>query len=295
MVATLVQTDVDLFYKLYLRLLLFVNEETGTLKHKNLSHDAFMALPMNERMKVREAFCNRKEFIDQFIESNHSKSLNADELAIVKSWKHFEKGEFFIYKHLKKYSIFLSESGKEKAYAVSGIFDPLCEMFPNPPTFVETILLPFKDRIIYDGCCMGYSIYFGSGIRAGLKRAYEKAKHHYGLITQLPMETCVNINSDIDNLKFYMKNESNREQYWDKIVSLSGKSTELNNLYYQEMGRIHSRYFSKQLKRLGLLNKWFAMLDNTVVASGLTKDKAYKNVANIVPKKNLERVYFFKT
>jgi len=141
---------------------------------------------MEEKLKAREVLFGQKEYIDQFLKSEHAQKLNGDELAIINSWKYFEKGSFFIYKHLKNHSIFLDGSSKPKALTVSGIFDPIVELFPFPPVVVEAVLLPFKGRIIYDGMMMGYSIFLGPGIRRCLKDTYEKAKRDFGLITQLP-------------------------------------------------------------------------------------------------------------
>ncbi len=296
MEAVLEQADIDLFYKLFVKLLLFVNKRTSTLAKDDFSHDEFMALPIEKKFKVHAALYDQKEFIDQFFQSEQATSLNKDELAIISGWKHFEKGQFFIYKHLKKHSIFINDSEPEKAYAVSGIFDSLDMMFPNPPVLVQTVLLPFKQRIIYDGLIRGCSIYFGSGFRRTLKDSYEKAKHNFGLITQLPINTeNVKKNDDLEKLKFYMKNKSNRDYYWDEIVELSLKNQELTNVFYQEMGKTNARYFSKQLKRLGIEKKWFGILDNTVVASGASKDQLQKNIKDIVPKEKIERVYIFKT
>lgn len=288
--------DIDLFYKLYSRLLCFVNKQAKVLQSKLLSPDDFITLPLEERAKVRDVLYNQKEYIDQFIKNQSAQELTSDELAIISSWKHFERGKFFIYKHFKKHSIFLPDSGKGKAFAVSGIFDPLEGMFPYPPVLVETVLLPFKDRIIYDGLIRGYSIHFGSGIRNGIKDAYEKAKHNFGLVTQLPLsERGEGEKDDIEKLKFYMKNKSNRDQHWDEIIELSLKTKQLGNLFYQEMGKVNASYFSKQLKKVGLEKTWFGIIDNTVIASGMTKDQLQKNIAAVVPEDKADRVYIFKT
>jgi len=61
------------------------------------------------------------------------------------------------------------------------------------------------------------------------------------------------------------------------------------------MGKVNASYFSKQLKRVGLEKKWFGIIDNTVVASGLTKDQLHKNIAEIVPEDKENCVYIFKT
>lgn len=187
MAYVLEKEDVDLFYKLYSSLLCFVNKQAKILQQTMLSPDEFVALSLEKQIEVRNALYSQKEYIDQFIQNEDAQDLNSDELAIISSWKHFKKGRFFIYKHFKKHSIFLDDSGSGIAFAVSGISEPLEEMFPYPPLLVETILVPFKDRIIYDGLIAKYPIRFGSGFRSTIREGYEKAKHNFGLITQLPV------------------------------------------------------------------------------------------------------------
>jgi hypothetical protein len=41
-----------------------------------------------------------------------------------------------------------------------------------PPTLLETTLLPFEGKIIYDSLLRGYNVYFGSGIRSSLNETY---------------------------------------------------------------------------------------------------------------------------
>lgn len=136
--------DIDLFYKLYSRLLCFVNQQAKVFPSKLLSPTDFVTLPLEERVKVRDVLYSQKEYIDQFLKTQSAEELNSEERAIISSWNHFEMGKFFIYKHFKNHSIFLSNSGKGKAFAVSGIFDPLEDMFPYPPVLVETVLLPLR-------------------------------------------------------------------------------------------------------------------------------------------------------
>lgn len=71
-----------------------------------------------------------------------------------------------------------------------GIQDPLDEVIPSYalPRMVETILLPFKGKIIYDGLLAGYNIHFGAGIRSNLNRAYAVAKQKNRIITTLELE-----------------------------------------------------------------------------------------------------------
>lgn len=52
----------------------------------------------------------------------------------------------------------------------------------------ETVLLPFKDRIVYDGLLSGYNISFGGGIKRMLNDSYRRAKERQGIVTSLPIE-----------------------------------------------------------------------------------------------------------
>jgi hypothetical protein len=54
---------------------------------------------------------------------------------------------------------------------------------------VETALLPFKDKIIYDGLLSspGPAIAFGPGIRGMLNETYQQAKDRHGIVTTLPL------------------------------------------------------------------------------------------------------------
>ena len=112
-------------------------------------------------------------------------TLPAEELEIVRKWKEFIKGSFFILRHLKKGSIFIGNN--DRVYAVHGIQDPLDEVIPSYalPQMVETILLPFKGQIIYDGLLAGYSVHFGGGIRSDINHTYKVAKQKDRIITTL--------------------------------------------------------------------------------------------------------------
>ncbi|HLH60316.1 MAG TPA: hypothetical protein VKV20_01425 [Ktedonobacteraceae bacterium] len=56
---------------------------------------------------------------------------------------------------------------------------------PYLPLYVEAVLLPFEDHIIYDSLLAPYSIYFGPGIRSTLNDSYRDAQEREGIITNL--------------------------------------------------------------------------------------------------------------
>src|SRR5207249_9433157 len=57
------------------------------------------------------------------------------------------------------------------------------------PVLAETVLLPFKDKVIYDGLLGRYNIFFGGGIRRGLQERYSTAKERFGIVTTLPVQS----------------------------------------------------------------------------------------------------------
>lgn len=50
------------------------------------------------------------------------------------------------------------------------------------PMYVQTVLLPFQGKIIYDGLFQAHNIYFGSGIKRELKESYMAAKQNNRII-----------------------------------------------------------------------------------------------------------------
>ena len=57
-------------------------------------------------------------------------------------------------------------------------------MGPSLPKIVDAILLPFKNRIIYDGTLSSFNIIFGSDIRRSIDDSYRQAKST-GIMTTL--------------------------------------------------------------------------------------------------------------
>lgn len=50
---------------------------------------------------------------------------------------------------------------------------------------MKGVLLPFRDRIIYDGLLSVYSVFFGGGIRSSMKQTYSRLKRREGIVEQL--------------------------------------------------------------------------------------------------------------
>jgi len=286
------EEDIDLFYKLYPTLLFYTNERRGIMRDV-ATVDEFMQLPIEEIHKVREALYEYPELIDSFVNEN-SFAFSQEELEIVRSWKHFIKARFFLFRYLKKYAIFLDEGSPPKAYGVLALRSDLQEMagWARLPVFLDAVLLPFKDKIIHDGIIIPYSINFGSGIRHDLNAAYQETKAIFGIITSLPWAQ--KPESDVERLKSYMSSEAARDRYWSEIEMLIEKDSQLLTVYHQEMGKVHARTYGRRLSKIGLRNAWFAILEGEIVAGGSTKTEVERVLDGFIPAEKRDFVYLFR-
>lgn len=130
---------------------------------------------------------NRPALMDDYIQENPD-AFSASELEILRDWRRQHlKGTFYILKHLKKGTIFIGD--QDKVFFVSGLVTPLAEIVPGYvlPQLVETVLLPFKETIVYDGLFSGYNLIIGGNIRADLNRVYQVAKYKERIIARLAL------------------------------------------------------------------------------------------------------------
>jgi len=286
------QQDVALFYRLYHSLIIYFNKKKNILKGLNELAD-IKKFPVEEIFKVRNQLYNEPKFIELFASENPM-NFSSDELDIIRSWQHFVKDQFYIFRHLKNYSIFLHPQEDTKAYGVVALTSSFEETVgPWLPIMVETVLLPFKDKIIYDSFFNRYSISFGGGIRASMSDWYQKAKAKYGIITSLPFDSDKIKSSDAEQLRFYLKSQKSRDMYWDEIEYMINKDRSLRVLYHQEMGKINARSYKRNLKGLGFIDGWFAVLMGIIVASGATKQEVERILNSIAPEEQREFVYIF--
>ena len=97
-------------------------------------------------------------------------------------------GKFYVFRELKKYTVFLSTTSPAIAYGVLALSQPFEELIgPYLPVLTQTVLLPFKGMIVYDGLMSSYNISFGPGIRRISTQDFKEAKARHGIVTSLPM------------------------------------------------------------------------------------------------------------
>jgi hypothetical protein len=185
----LTEPECKLFYDLTWSLQYYVNQKLNIIIIPEIkSLDDYIALEMEQKVLVRNALYENIGLIDNYINDNPQK-FSAEELAEVRSWKYFVKDKFYIERYLKKYSIFIGS--EHKVYAVYGVSQPLNDLIDKSylPHMVETVLLPFANKIIYDGLLAHYSVHFGRNITSELKDFYLMAKNNGEIIESLINET----------------------------------------------------------------------------------------------------------
>jgi hypothetical protein len=175
------EQDTKLFYQLMWALQFYVNQKLKI--HDIKCIDDYADSATDQKVKVRESLYENIELIDSFIQEN-PQNFSTENLAIISEWKKFIRGSFFIERLLNKYAVFMQE---DKVYGVLGLSQSFDELTYNAnlPLYIDTVLLPFKGKIIYDGLLGLQNIYFGGGIKRDLKETYIRARQNNRIIDSL--------------------------------------------------------------------------------------------------------------
>ncbi|MCZ7635321.1 MAG: plasmid pRiA4b ORF-3 family protein [Verrucomicrobia bacterium] len=177
--------DAALFFKLHCALMQFVNEQLKVVGVPE-SVTPYAALPVGQRRQVVEALVSRLDLIDAFIAANPAR-LSPEELEIVSSWRHLVSGRFIALRQLQKHMILLACQGTPTAYGLVALVDPMERVIPMPlPAMIETVLLPFRGKITYDGIISSFNVTFGPGSRRRFEQNLRIAKASHRLLTSLP-------------------------------------------------------------------------------------------------------------
>jgi len=180
------QQEIELFYKIWYGLVYGINAKykiTPPFKKpkygERVNEEPFVA--------IREQLWENPQWIADFVKDNSDKGLSQEEQDILLSWsKYFIHDKFIAVKQSKKYAVLMSTSDDPKLYAVVGISQPVESVVRHTfPVLVETILLPFKNKIIYDSFIGTFGIHMGPGMRKYLKGNYNSMKKTTGIIEML--------------------------------------------------------------------------------------------------------------
>ena len=177
--------DVKTFYEIQSSLYSFVNRRRRLFPQFETTEQLRERVTLEQLDAIRQALYDDISLLDEFVAANPD-GLPRGHLEIARSWRHFKAGTFYIFRYLKKYTVFLDSGDPPRAYGVLGLHSDFDELiFMRPPIMVEAVLLPFRDKIVFDGILKPYNIYFGGGIKRSLNDAYRLAKERFGIITSL--------------------------------------------------------------------------------------------------------------
>ena len=170
------------FYQLWFQLLTYVNYKYKILPNINLAFTS-KGVDMDKILLIRNYLWDNDNILEE-VYLNNPLNLNQEDLEILISWRKRVIGRLVILKHLKKYTVMMSE---DNIYGVLGIVSPLEEMYPNYtlPILTEAVLIPFEDKIIYDGILLPYNFNFRSGAKKIINENYQKLKALKGIINSL--------------------------------------------------------------------------------------------------------------
>lgn len=261
--------ETKLFFELMWPLQFYVNDRLKIIAACG-SVDKYSALPKEEKLKVRDAIYEQPSLIDEYVLANPDQ-LDAERLTIIKEWKGFIKGDFYIERHLKNYTIFI---GDTNVYGVLGLFDGLDQIIPKAylPVYIKTVLLPFKGKIVYDGLMQNYNIHFGGGIIIDLNETYMRAKQNEKIIFSLG-----GVGPEQSNKK---EKKITRQIDWSKeMKQLISVSKKLKVGSGQPV--IHGPIFNLVRNSIELANK--AVMESSDVEKDLRKVKrAVSKIENIL-------------
>ncbi|MEI7883802.1 MAG: hypothetical protein WCI30_00455 [Clostridia bacterium] len=162
----------------------FVNDWKGVIKAK-IKPEYPNAVSDMLIHKVREVLWDNQEMIDEYISDTE---LPQERIDILKSWRtNHIKRMIILLEYQTEYAVAITHNaqGEDRLYGIKGISSSIANALRRDlPAQIETVLLPFKGKIIYDSFMSSMSISYGEGVRAAFREMHDKAIK-YGIITSL--------------------------------------------------------------------------------------------------------------
>ncbi|MBI4703379.1 MAG: hypothetical protein HY744_19875 [Deltaproteobacteria bacterium] len=183
--STLDAAETERFYRIWCALLSFANEHLQLVAPLP-ARPAPGSLNTADAATVRDGLWKNDALLERFVTENAA-DLGPPDLATVASWCHRVSGDFFVVRHLKRYSMFLQPGPPDHVYGVVGMATPLADLLPSfaLPIMLQAVLLPFDGRIIYDSLFSARNVVFGRGARRNLLESARRARSREGIITTL--------------------------------------------------------------------------------------------------------------
>ncbi len=152
----------------------------ANLKHKMFKYKSIVSLIDNldkeDFIKLKDLVFEDKAVIKDFIEK-HKDDLMEFQMEILNGFLNSYKNTFIAIRYVDQ-KLLLYDETTNTQYIVSGIMSPISENLYDSklPVFVETRLIPLKDRITYDVFINEMPVEFGEGIKEMLNESLKQAK-----------------------------------------------------------------------------------------------------------------------
>lgn len=177
---TLDPQDYKQYLETSLQLLYYVGKTSKVFPAKT-SYEEFLKL--NSKFECRQAMYKNMNLLDEHLQAYKGK-LSTDQTKIILGYKKKIQSNFVVFRYLKQFAIFMNIENN-KFYTVTALGEPFDNFFPQLPVICGAVILPFKNKIIYDGFLTGGSVHVGSHMKAEINEDYKKAKQEKQIITTL--------------------------------------------------------------------------------------------------------------
>lgn len=165
------------FFRLLESLMRFVQRESSPRGRRGPRPKPYEKQPPAKRFEIHERFAeDPARYVSAYLEANPDRLSEAD-LAEIAQWKDAVGGRFVFFRQLKKHLVAIETGESGRVFGILGLTQPLDEIVSQQfPALVETILMPFRGRIVCDGLISSFAIYIGPGLRRSLGETYRAAK-----------------------------------------------------------------------------------------------------------------------
>lgn len=285
------------FLELEGQLLLYANDRFDVVPGID-SYEAFKRLSTDEIQPIHDTLYreeNAVEVIEEFGRENPA-GLSPAHLETIDSWLNYEAGQFFIVEHLDDGTVFL-DPDEPRAYKVTGVYDSYAAVLPEealPVAVTSVVLLPYDGQIVTNGM-EEFDMLAGMAmqmIKDDPETAYEEAKHRFGIAETLPPAD-EPTRSDAERLRFYTKNQDNRERFADEIETLKDETDELARVYHEQLGKANARRLGREFRDLGLEEAYVAIYDGQVVTTAPTEPQLEETLSEIMPDETVDHPYVY--
>lgn len=176
-------TDAKIIISLLQGIDLFVNKKLNIYTEEQLENAKSKQEIANLLFELRSHWYKDTSIIDEFIKEADIKETPI--INLLQSWKRFIQDEFIFIRFFPECAV-LQSVKTHQYYAVLGLNSDFDEIFPtNDVKVIKTTLLPFLDKIIWDGLIVTSDAIFNPSFSKQLVESCKLARRKNLLITSI--------------------------------------------------------------------------------------------------------------